>query len=158
MSNIRKASQQDEELISRLLKQKYSFQTLEEARDALIYEMTYNHFRVAEENGHIIGLISWRPQGTYRHGVAEVTRLAVLSGLPNPVEVKELLFDAMIAEADLFYRGHGSRLRKVFSIFHADNEHLKRFFANKGMEEEAVLRSHFRFGVDEVVYSMFVAT
>jgi hypothetical protein len=42
-------------------------------------------------------------------------------------------------------------------MFHADNEHLKRFFVNKGMQQEAVLRSHFHLGKDELVYSMFFA-
>ncbi len=157
MLTVRKATVEDAQRVAELLKAKYSFASVEEARDAFAYEARYHHFRVAVEGEQIIGLISWRPQGTLAHGVAEVTRLAVLRHLPNPTEVKELLFDAAIAEAELHYQSHGSRLRKLFSMIHADNAHLQAFYESKGMHQEAILKDHFRLGQDELVFSMFLA-
>lgn len=154
---VKKATCDDEDKISRLLKTKYRFKSEDTAKATFKRECILQHYRMAEENGEIVGLISWRPQGTFDHGVVEVARIAVASNHPQSVMVKEMLFDAMIAEADMLYREHNSHLRKVFSMFHADNEHLKDFFATKGMQQEAILRNHFHIGVDEVVYSMFLA-
>ncbi len=157
MLTVRKATAEDAQRVAELLKAKYSFATVEEARDAFAYELRYHHFRVAVDDARIIGLISWRPQGMLKHGVAEVTRLAVLRDLPSPTQVKELLFDAAIAEAELHYRDHGARLRKLFSMIHADNKHLQAFFEAKGMHQEAILKDHFYLGQDELVFSMFLA-
>jgi N-acetylglutamate synthase-like GNAT family acetyltransferase len=158
MISIRKATLKDNQVISKLLVTKYSFTTLQEAGRSFRTEFQqHNHFRIAEDGGIIVGLLSWRAEGTAKHGVAELTRLAVLSDYAAPLAVKEALFDVMIAEADNYYRLHGSRLRKVFSMIHADSKHLRQFFLDKGMRQEAVLRSHFHQGIDELVFSMFLA-
>jgi N-acetylglutamate synthase-like GNAT family acetyltransferase len=156
MLTVRKATVDDADRIADVLKAKYSFTSTAEAKAAFAYERTHHHFRVADEDGRFLGLISWQPQGTVKHGVMEVTRFAVLKDAPNPTVVKEELFDASIAEAELFYESHGTRLRKVFSMIHAENKHLQAFFANKGMRQEAVLKDHFHFGQDELVFSMFL--
>ncbi|MFH0805121.1 MAG: hypothetical protein V1916_02910, partial [Patescibacteria group bacterium] len=128
-----------------------------EAAETFTAECSYQHYRIAELDGQPVGLISWRTQGGLHYGVAELTRLAVVSGILDPRAIKESLFDVMIAEADHFYRQHGSKLRKVFSMIHADSKHIRDFFQDKGMHQEAVLRSHFHAGTDELVYSMFIA-
>ncbi len=156
MLTVRKATTDDADRVADLLKAKYSFTSAVEARAAFAYEREYHHFRIAEADGQMLGLISWQPQGTVKHGVMEVTRFAVLRDIPNPTEVKEELFDAAIAEAELYYEDHGAKLRKVFSLIHADSKHLQAFFANKGMHQEAVLKDHYRFGQDELVFSMFI--
>jgi hypothetical protein len=158
MLTTRRPTLADHEAIARLLLIKYHFSSIEAARDAVDGEARHQHIRIAEEaDGDILGIIAWRPQGAAYHGVIEVSRLAVLAEQTNPIEIKEILFDAAIAEADLYFRDRDSKLRKVFSLIHADNRHLKTFFAYKGMQQEAVLRSHYRMGVDELVYSMFMA-
>lgn len=157
MLTVRKAIVEDADRVADLLKAKYSFTTLEESKAAFAYERTYHHFRVAETDGRFLGLISWQPQGTVKHGVMEVTRFAVLKDVPNPTAIKEQLFDAAIAEAEFFYDTQGVKLRKVFSMIHADSKHLQDFFANKGMHQEAVLKDHYHFGKDELVFSMFLA-
>jgi hypothetical protein len=87
--------------------------------------------------------------------VAELTRITVSSDAADSVYIKEMLFDVMIAEADFFYKQHGSKLRKVFSMIHADNRQIKEFFIDKGMQQEAILRNHFHRGTDELIFSMF---
>ncbi len=155
MTTIRKATCEDSRQVSKLLQQRYRFTNADEARSVFDTECAWQHFRIAEREGEPVGLISWRPQGTIEHGVVELTRIAVSSQITNRLYVKEMLFDQMVAEADYYYKQHGSRLRKVFSMIHADNEEVKEFFTNKGMEQEAILRNHFRRGTDELVYSLF---
>lgn len=157
MLTVRKATGSDAPRVAELLKAKYRFASVAEAQENFAYEARYHHFRVAVDGDQIIGLISWRPQGTLQHGVAEVTRLAVLRSVLGPTQVKEQLFDAAIAEAETHYRDHGARLRKIFSMIHADNKHLQAFYETKGMRQEAVLKDHFRLGQDELVFSMFLA-
>ncbi len=157
MITVRRASLKDSLVVSKLLKKKYNFSSLVEARKCFQEELkNKDHFRVAETESGVVGLISWRSQGTLRHGVAELRRLAVLSDYSDPLAVKEALFDVMLAEADNYYREHGWRLRKVFSLIHADSRNIKRFFIDKGMQQEAVLRNHYYPGRDELVFSLFL--
>ncbi|MEK7631661.1 MAG: hypothetical protein AAB445_02190 [Patescibacteria group bacterium] len=157
MLTVRKAIAEDADHIAEILKAKYSFPNIQEAKAIFAYEREYHHFRVALDAGRMVGLISWRQQGTLAHGVAEVTRFAVLKDALDPIQVKELLFDAALAEAENHYERHGSRLRKIFSLIHADNRRLQTFYANKGLHQEAVLKDHFRLGQDELVFSRFFA-
>ena len=158
MITVRQATLRDSRVIAELLEKKYSFATSTEARRAFRWEyQRHHHFRLAEDSGRAVGIMSWRPQGTAKHGVAELTRLAVTSDYPEPAKVKEALFDVMVAEADFYYRQHGGRLRKVFSMIHADAKHLKQFFLDKGMQQEALLKSHFHPGQDELIFSLFLA-
>ncbi len=154
---IRKASRQDSEVVSKLLKNKYSFSSEEEALQTFADECRYSHFRIAEEDCRAVGIIGWQPEGTLRHGVVELTRLAIDTDARNPKQIKEMLFDVMIAEADYFYKQQGYKLRKVFSMIHADCQHIKEFYEDKGMQQEAVLRDHFHRGKDELVFSLFLA-
>lgn len=158
MISVRKATLRDSRVISELLAKKYKFSTPAEA--SRVFRMEYqqsHHFRLAESDGRILGILSWRPQGTLQHGVVELVRLAVVSDCPDPRQIKEELFDVMIAEADFYYRQHGARLRKIFSMIHADAKHVKKFFLDKGMQQEAVLHNHFYNGRDELIFSLFLA-
>ncbi len=118
-------------------------------------ECSNQHYRVAYEGDEVVGLISWKTQGTLDHGVVELTRITVSKKVEDHVYVKEMLFDVMIAEADYFYKQHGSKLRKVYSMIHSDNIQVKDFFENKGMTQEAILRHHFHANQDELVFSLF---
>lgn len=157
MINIRKASCVDSRIISQLLHKKYSFQSPEEAEGIFLTECQNNHFRIVEDGEKVIGLISWRIQGILNHGVIELARIAVDPDILDPTYVKEMLFDVMVAEADYYYKKYGFKLRKIYSLIHEDNRVVKDFFIDKGMEQEAVLRDHYRRGQDELVFSMFLA-
>jgi len=156
MIKIRKANCEDGPNVSQLLKSKYNFKSIDEAREIFKSECLNQHYRIAYNKDEIIGLISWRTQGTINHGVVELTRITVSENVIDSLPVKELLFDVMIAEADYFYKQHGSKLRKVFSLIHSDNKHVKTFFEDKGMKQEAVLKHHYHNGRDELVFSMFL--
>ena len=155
MIKIRKAHCEDGPNVSQLLKSKYSFKSVDEAHDAFKEECLNQHYRIAYENDVILGLISWKIQGTLQHGVAELTRITVLENVKDPAYIKEMLFDVMMAEADYYYKKHGFKLRKVYSMIHSDNKQVKEFFENKGMTQEAVLKNHFHAGQDELVFSLF---
>ena len=158
MIAIHHVSLDNQKEIVELMKKKYSFRTVQQAEQAFLDEYNQgHHFRAAWDGGKIVGLISWRPQGETYHGVAELTRLAVLSDYHDPRAVKELMFDVMIAEADDFYHSHGSHLRKIFSMIHADARHVREFFVDKGLQQEAVLKNHFHPNKDELVFSMFLS-
>jgi len=158
MIRVRKASLKDSRAVSRLLKQKYNFNSLAEARAAFVAEFWHgNHFRIADINGKVVSLASWCPESRLKYGVVELTRLAVDNTLSSPHEVKEALFDVIMAEADYYYKEHGYHLRKVFSLIHADNKQVKEFFVDKGMRQEAILKNHFYPGRDELVFSLFLA-
>lgn len=157
MISIRRASCDDGPIIAQLLHKKYSFTSPDEAEQVFNDECSLQHYRIAEEGDTVVGLLSWRPQGTLSHGVVELTRLAVASDVSDCWYVKEMLFDQMIAEADYYFKQRGTKLRKVFSMIHADNRDIKDFFLNKGMHQEAILRNHFRNGTDELVFSQFFA-
>ncbi|MBU0597762.1 hypothetical protein KKF61_02055 [Patescibacteria group bacterium] len=156
MIDVRRANCDDGQIISELLKSKYSFSTREEAAAVFKDECQNQHYRIAEINGRVVGLISWRLQGTPKHGVAELTRFIVQQNIPNYQSVKESLYDVMMAEADYYYKQHGSRLHKVFSMIHADDKQIKEFYIDKGMRQEAVLKDHFHIGKDELVFSLFL--
>lgn len=155
--NIRKAFCRDGRAISKLLKEKYNFDSLKEAYETFELECLSCNYRICEDGRRVIGLISWRIQGTLKHGVVELTRIAVSASVENPKEVQEMLFDVMIAEADYYYKKNNFKLRKVFSMIHADSREVKEFFMNKGMEPEAVLRNHYRGNKDELILSLFLA-
>lgn len=155
--SIRRASCGDGPIIANLLHTKYSFSSVDEAEQAFSNECGTHHYRIAEEEGNVVGLLSWRPQGVVSHGVVELTRIAIAQNVSDKWYVKEMLFDQMVAEADYYYKQQGAKLHKVFSMIHSDNNDVKEFFINKGMEQEAVLRNHFRKGTDELVFSLFFA-
>jgi len=156
MIRIHKASLRDCREISELLQQKYYFSSLEEARSVFVHEYKHkHHLRVACVGNSIVGMVSWRPERIVQYGVVELTRIAVLKTLPNLGEVRESLFGVMIAEADFYYKKHNCHLRKVYSMIRADNNFLKEFFIDKGMQQEAVLKDHFHRGENELVFSLF---
>ncbi len=157
MITVRKTREEDIEQAAVLLGNKYHFSSVKQAREAFFSERRYQHVRVAECQDAIVGLISWRPQGTIQHGVAELTRIVIQKDANNFREIKEALFDVMIAEADYYYKMHQARLRKVFSMIHADDRQIKEFFMDKGMKQEAVLKDHYHKGTDELVFSLFFA-
>jgi hypothetical protein len=61
MINVCKASRQDSEAVSKLLKERYDFFSLKEASRVFEIEYLNQHFRVAKDDGHVVGLIGWRP-------------------------------------------------------------------------------------------------
>ncbi|MFA5135098.1 MAG: hypothetical protein WC505_04945 [Patescibacteria group bacterium] len=157
MATIRRASRQDSQQVSDLLAKKFSFPSLAIAEKTFRNECAYQHYRIAEEHGRVVGLVSWKTEGLLSHGVAELCRLALDAAPADTEYVKEMLFDQVIAEADYFYKQRGFRLRKIFSMIHADNREIKEFFLNKGMQQEAILRNHYHNGTDELIFSLFFA-
>lgn len=157
MVTIRRATCQDSQLVSSLLTKKFSFPSSSVAERTFKCECAYQHYRIAEENGQVVGLVSWKTEGLLSHGVVELCRLAIDTTSTDPEYVKEMLFDQVVAESDYYYKQRGFRIRKIFSMIHADNREIKEFFLNKGMQQEAILRNHFHNGTDELIFSLFIA-
>lgn len=157
MITTRKANQHDVETIAELLSAFYNFSDIEEARSVVRREYSLHyHFRIAEDDGHPIGVLTWRAHGLPKHGIIKLKRVAIDREIPDRQATFELLFDATIADADYLYHQEHAYLRKVYAVTPADNLFLSSFFEEKGMVQEAVLKNHYYDGRDEVMYSLFL--
>ncbi len=158
MIQTRKASLKDGPVIIGLLSAFYNFSDPEEAWEVFHREMSLHyHFRVAEEEGEILGVMSWRMHGLPKHGIMKLKRIAVAREYPDREAVLEMLFDSTVADADYYYRQQESQLRKVYIVTPQQNSFVQSFMEEKGMTLEAVLRSHYYQGRDECMYSLFTA-
>jgi len=112
------------------------------------------HYLVAEEGGAILGLTTWLVHGLPKHQLAELDRIAVLPEWRGK-DVARRLFDALVQDAQAFYRRHGFSLRKLFLLTHDDNARAHAFYEKMGFKRETTLKDHYYKGKDEQVYSMF---
>jgi N-acetylglutamate synthase-like GNAT family acetyltransferase len=75
---IRKANKEDAEQIAEVLVSFYNM-NLEEAKEAFLLETKKgHHYIVAEEDGKIIGLVTWLMHGLPKHMLAELDRIVLL--------------------------------------------------------------------------------
>ncbi|HCM67629.1 MAG TPA: hypothetical protein DIS62_01325 [Candidatus Kerfeldbacteria bacterium] len=153
----RKARHEDSQAIAHLLYAHYSFSSEQEANETFQREYALHyHFRVAESEGRIVGIVSWRMHGLMKHGIIKLKRAAVSLEAQQWEDVLEVLFDAALADADWYYRTHGTALRKVYTVIPKNHDPMHVFLQEKGMELEAVLRDHYYQGRDEYLYSLFL--
>ena len=118
-------------------------------------EIKKNHnYIVAEENGKIIGIVTWLMHGLPNHQLCELDRIAVLPEYRG-IGVAKKLFDAMVNDAKQFYKKNKSKLRKLYLLAHADNIRAHKFYEKLGFKHETTLKEHYYKDKDEYVYSMF---
>ena len=158
MSNnmkIRKATSNDVKGIANVLVQSYNIKDLKEGISVFKNETKKNHnYIVAEENGKIIGIVTWLMQGLPKHQLCELDRIAVLPEYRGK-GVSRKLFDALVKDAKSFYKKNKSKLRKLYLLTHADNERAHKFYEKLGFKHETTLKQHYYKDKDEYVYSMF---
>ena len=152
---IRKAALKDAKGIANVLVQSYNIEDLKEGINVFKNEIKKKHdYIVAEENGRIIGIVTWVMHGLPKHQLCELDRIAVLPEYRGKGVARQL-FNALIRDAKLFYKKNKSKLRKLYLLTHADNARAHKFYEKLGFIHETTLKSHYYKDKDEYVYSMF---
>lgn len=152
---IRKATIKDAKGIANVLVQSYNIKDLKEGIEVFKNESKkFHHYIVAEEDGKIIGIVTWLMHGLPKHKLCELDRIAVLPEYRGK-GVSKKLFDALIKDVKQFYKKNKSKLRKLYLLTHADNARAQKFYENLGFKHETTLKEHYYKGKDEYVYSMF---
>ena len=152
---IRKAKSKDAKGIANVLVQSYNIKDLKDGIEVYKNETKKNHhYIVAEENGKIIGIVTWLMHGLPKHQLCELDRIAVLPECRGK-GVAQKLFGALIKDAKQFYKENKSKLRKLYLLTHADNSRAQKFYEKLGFRHETTLKEHYYKERDEYVYSMF---
>lgn len=153
--NIRKATPLDGEGIAKVLVEAYNIDNQKEGLAVFENERVKgHHYIVAEEDGEILGIVTWVVHGLPKHMMAELDRIAVLPKSRGK-GVAKVLFEELIKEANEFYKKHGFYLRKLYLLTHADNTRAQKFYEKMGFTHETTLKEHYYKGKDEFVFSMF---
>ncbi len=152
---IRKAEINDSEKVAEVLIKSYNIDTIEEGKSVFLDEIKKDHYYIiAEEDEDILGIVSWRVQGLFKHQLAELYRIAVLPDLRGR-GVSKQLFEEIIRNIKESYKTNNSKLRKLHLYVHGSNERAQKFYKKMGFSHEATLKDHYYTGEDEFVFSMF---
>ena len=152
---IRKAKSKDAKGIANVLVQSYNIADLNEG--ILVFKneaKKFYNYIVAEENGKIIGIVTWLMHGLAKHQLCELDRIAVLPEYRGK-GVSKKLFDEMVNDAKRFYEKNNSKLRKLYLLTHSDNTRAHKFYEKLGFRHETTLKEHYYKDKDEYVYSIF---
>ena len=153
--NTKKANPKDARGIANVLVQSYNIKDLKEGIKVFKNETKKNHhYIVSEENGKIIGIVTWLMHGLPKHQLCELDRIAVLPEYRGK-GIAHKLFSAMVKDAKTFYKKNKSKLRKLYLLTHADNIRAHKFYEKLGFKYETTLKQHYYKDKDEYVYSMF---
>lgn len=152
---FRKATGRDAVGIATVLKECYNISSIKEGVKVFEEEIAkmYN-FIVADDEGRIAGIVTWQMHGLPKHGLCELDRIAVMPSYRGK-GVSSSLFKALVKDSSSLYKKHGSKLRKLYILCHADNKRAHKFYKKMGMKKETVLKSHFYKGKDEFVFSRY---
>ena len=152
---IHKATSKDAKGIANVLVQSYNIKDLKEGIEVFKNETKkFHQYIVAEENGKIIGIVTWLMHGLPKHQLCELDRIAVLPEYRGK-GVARKLFNALIKDAKQFYKKNKSKLRKLYLLTHADNIRAHKFYEKLGFKHETTLKQHYYKNKDEFVYSIF---
>ncbi len=152
---IRKAASKDAKGIANVLVQSYNVKDLKEGIEVFKNEIKkFHNYIVAEEEGKIIGIATWLMHGLPKHQLCELDRIAVLPEYRGK-GVARKLFDALVKDAQSFYKKNKSKLRKLYLLTHAGNIRAHKFYEKLGFRHETTLKQHYYPDQDEFVYSMF---
>ena len=152
---IRKANIKDEIAIGEVLLDFYNMEDLKEANNSFLTEIKKEHqYILAIENKKIIGLVTWILHGLPKHGLFELDRICILSGSRGK-GVGNRLVEAMIDDADSYYKSLGEKIRKLYLLTHEENKLAHKFYEKVGFKHETTLSDHYYKDVNERVYSIF---
>ena len=153
--NIRKATVQDSEQIAEVLVSFYNMDDKNEAKETFTDERIKGyHYIVAEDNGKIIGLVTWLMHGLPKHMLAELDRICLLPECRGKGVGKQLV-EALKKEANEVYKKNGFKLRKLYLLCHQSNTEAHKFYEKIGFKHETTLKNHYYNDKDEFVFSMF---
>ena len=152
---LRVASYDDKEQISKVLLDFYNMNDRDEAIKSFISELDKDfHYLVAEENGKIIGLVTWLMHGLPKHGLFELDRICILSDARGKGAGRKLV-DRLINHAREWYDKEGGNIRKLYLLTHEDNKNAHAFYEKVGFIHDTTLKDHYYKNQDERIYVMF---
>ena len=152
---LREASYDDKEQIAEVLLDFYNMNDYDEAIKSFTTELEKDfHYLVAEENGKIIGLVTWLMHGLPKHGLFELDRICILSDARGK-GVGRMLVDRLIIDASKLYDKEGESIRKLYLLTHEDNKNAHVFYEKVVFVHDATLKDHYYKNQDERVYVMF---
>ena len=152
---LREASYDDKEQIAEVLLDFYNMNDHDEAIKSFTTELEKDfHYLVAEEDGKIIGLVTWLMHGLPKHGLFELDRICILSDARGK-GVGRKLVDKLILDARNWYDKEGESIRKLYLLTHEDNKNAHVFYEKVGFVHDATLKDNYYKNQDERVYVMF---
>jgi len=152
---LREAAYDDKEQIAEVLLDFYNMNDHDEAIKSFTKELEKDfHYLVAEEDGKIIGLVTWLMHGLPKHGLFELDRICILSDARGK-GVGRKLVDKLILDARKWYDKEGESIRKLYLLTHEDNKNAHIFYEKVGFVHDATLKDHYYKNQDERVYVMF---
>ena len=152
---LREASYDDKEQIAEVLLDFYNMNDHDEAIKSFTKELEKDfHYLVAEEDGKIIGLVTWLMHGLPKHGLFELDRICILSDARGK-GVGRKLVDKLILDARKWYDKEGESIRKLYLLTHEDNKNAHIFYEKVGFVHDATLKDHYYKNQDERVYVIF---
>ena len=152
---LREASYDDKEQIAEVLLAFYNMNDHDEAIKSFTTELEKDfHYLVAEEDGKIIGLVTWLMHGLPKHGLFELDRICILSDARGK-GVGRKLVDKLILDAKKWYDKEGESIRKLYLLTHEDNKNAHIFYEKVGFVHDATLKDHYYKNQDERVYVIF---
>jgi ribosomal protein S18 acetylase RimI-like enzyme len=152
---FRKADTKDAAGVAPILLKNYNIKGTDEAKKTFMEELARYEYLVAEFEGEIVGIATWRMHGVAKHQLAEVGRVAIMPEYRGKGVASEL-FGKIVQYADKFYKAKKKKLRKIYVYVHSSNKKAQEFYSNLGLIKEAVLKDHYYKGEDEFIYSMFL--
>ena len=152
---LRKATYDDKDQVAKVLLDFYNMNDVDEAIQSFNNELDKDfHYIVAEEDGKIIGLVTWLMHGLPKHGLFELDRICILSEARGK-GVGRKLVDKLIDNASEWYDNEGEKIRKLYLLTHEDNKNAHSFYEKVGFSHETTLKDHYYKDQDERVYVMF---
>ena len=152
---LREASYDDKEQIAEVLLDFYNMNDHDEAIKSFTTELEKDfHYLVAEEDGKIIGLVTWLMHGLPKHGLFELDRICILSDARGK-GVGRKLVDKLILDARKWYDKEGESIRKLYLLTHEDNKNAHVFYEKVGFVHDATLKDHYYKNQNERVYVIF---
>ena len=152
---LREATYDDKDQIAKVLLDFYNMNDVDEAIQSFNNELDKDfHYIVAEEDGKIIGLVTWLMHGLPKHGLFELDRICILSEARGK-GVGRKLVDKLIDNASKWYENESEKIRKLYLLTHEDNKNAHSFYEKVGFSHETTLKDHYYKDQDERVYVMF---
>ena len=151
----RKAGLKDAKGIANVLKESYNIKDFKEGIEVFKFEREkQHHYIVAADKNKIVGIVTWLVHGLPKHQLAELDRIAVLPQYMGK-GVAQGLFNALIKDAQSYYKKKRYNLRKLYLLTHEDNKRAHKFYEKLGFEHEVTLKEHYYKGRHEYFFSMF---
>ncbi|MFC1704914.1 GNAT family N-acetyltransferase [Nanoarchaeota archaeon] len=149
-------SEKDLKGAANVISQSYNISSLKEGLLAVNCETQRKGFIyiIAEKDGKIAGLTTWRMHGLPKHELAELDRIVVLDEYRRQ-GIGTKLFNALVKDVKKSFKKHGKKLRKLFLLSHEDNEDAHIMYRKLGLVAETILRDHYYKNRPETVFSKF---